>query len=358
MEMKRTFTIFLAGTIFLFTACSKKNDTTTNNSVGTTTNTPSVSTFAGSGIPGAIDGTKEQAEFNYPTGISISNEGYFFVADRQNDLARLITPLGVVSTLAGTAGMPGFNNKADSTLLFFPSGTSADAAGNVYIADNGNGVIREVTTTGVVSTYAGNVSGATFSTKALSAPFGVATDPAGDVFVADIGNNTIVKITPKGAITTVAGSGTSGSVNGTGTSASFNYPSGLVVDGVGNIYVADRGNNEIRLINTQGQVSTFAGGVTAGSANGKGTAASFNGPAGICMDSSGNLYVADSNNNMIREIATDGTVTTFAGTGQAGATNGSPLASTFNNPQGVAVDPYFRVFVCDTGNSLIRLIQQ
>jgi sugar lactone lactonase YvrE len=358
MKMNRTFIAFSAGAILLFTACSKNNDNTSGNNGGSPVTTPAVSTYAGTGVPGYLDGASSIAKFNFPTGICLGAIGDLIIADKQNDVIRAISPQGGVVTIAGTPGTPGLNNVSDSTMFSAPNEVAASASGNILVADEANGVIREITTFGVVSTFAGNVKGATFQTTLIHSPVGVAIDAEGNVYVSDAATNSIVKITPKATITTVAGNGTRGSGNGTAATASFNQPTGLVVDGEGNVYVADAGNNEIRLINTQGQVSTFAGSLTAGKANGKGAAASFNNPMGVAMDSQGNLYVADANNNQIREIATDGTVTTLAGSGGAGANNGALSSSTFNSPEAVAVDSQGNVYVCDTGNSLIRIIQQ
>jgi sugar lactone lactonase YvrE len=355
--MKRIFTPFFAGLFFILASCSKKNDNPSLPSVSDTL-TPTVTTFAGSGSPGSANATKTLASFDFPTGIAIDKNGYFLVADNLNETIRAITPLGVVGTICGTVGTSGYKNTTDSVLFNSPQGIALDPLGNIYIADQYNGVIRVINTSGVTSTYAGNKSDATFSTTLFSAPTGLATDAAGDLFVSDTRLNTITKITPKGVISTVAGNGLAGNANGTGTSATFYQPIALVVDGEGNIYVADAGNNEIRLINTQGQVSTFAGNGSQGSSNGKGAAATFHAPSGIGIDSQGNLYVADSGNNEIREIAADGTVSTLAGTGATGAANGSPSTSTFNGPTGLVVDPYSHIYVVDSGNNLIREIVQ
>jgi sugar lactone lactonase YvrE len=356
--MNKTHNIFLAGMLLAITACSKKNDSDNNSTGGgTTTTTVEVTTVAGTGVPGTLNGAAGQAQFDNPTGISISSSGYIFIADRQNQLVREISPGDVVANVEGTAGVQGYKNTADSVEFKNPNGVAVDAAGTIFVADEGNGYIRAISNTGVTITFAGSVAGALIKTAFLS-PAGVAVDAAGDVFVGDVGKNTVTKITAKGIVTIVAGTGSQGFVNGSGTAASFNQPTALVTDGEGNIYVADYGNNVIRLINNQGQVSTFAGSGTAGNTNGKGTAASFNGPSGIAIDSQGNLYVADSKNNTIREISINGAVTTLAGTGAAGATNGALTAATFNNPEGVAVDSEGNVYVADTGNNVIRKIAQ
>jgi sugar lactone lactonase YvrE len=349
--MKKYSTLFLAGALFV-TACSKKTETTSPSIV--IQNTPDVITLAGSGTQGFADGTKALATFNYPAGITINSDGFLFIADKLNNIIRIISPQGVVNRIAGT-GASGLSNAKDSVAFNFPSSVAVDAAGNVYVADQGNSVIREINIQGVVTTLAGKGSAIPAN---FNGPSGVAADAGGNVYVADNGNNMIRKISSKGVLTTFAGSGVRGASNGTGTAATFNQPQSLAVDSDGNVYVADAGNNLIRKISAGGVVTTLAGSGNAGAANGVGTAASFNRPAGIAVDASGNVYVGDSNNNMIRKISPDGTVITLAGTGAAGASNGLLAAATFNGPQGVAVDQYKRVFVVDTGNGLIRIIRQ
>lgn len=344
--MKRYSTLLFLITLFFATACSKKNDTVPNQPV-VIDNTPTVITFAGSGAQGFADGTKAQASFKFPTGIAINGDGFLLVADKQNERIRIISPQGVVNTIAGT-GAVGFSNKKDSATFNFPSSVAVDAAGNVYVADAGNLAIRAIATSGAVSTFAAGFNG----------PTGVASDAKGNLYVADNGNNLIRKVSPQGVVTTFAGDGLRGSKNGTGAGAEFNQPQALAIDSSGNVYVADEGNNLIRKITSLGVVTTVAGSGSAGVKNGIGTAASFDGPAGIAVDASGNLYVADSNNNLIRKIASDGTVSTLAGTGLPGSDNGVLTTASFKNPQGVVVDQYNRVFIADTGNGLIRMIKQ
>ncbi|HTD41460.1 MAG TPA: NHL repeat-containing protein [Mucilaginibacter sp.] len=351
--MKRYSILLLLITAFFVTSCSKKNDTVPNQPV-IVDNTPTVTTIAGSGTQGFADGTKAQASFKFPTGITINSDGFLFIADKQNNRIRIISPQGVVNTIAGT-GAIGFSNKKDSVSFNFPNSVSVDAAGNVYVADVGNSAIRAINALGVVTTFAKNGTGVS---PGFNGPTGVVSDASGNVYVADNGNNLIRKISPKGVVTTFAGDGVRGSKNGTGAGAEFNQPQALAIDSSGNVYVADEGNNLIRKITSQGVVTTVAGSGSAGVKNGIGAAASFNGPAGIAVDASGNLYVGDSNNNLIRKIAPDGTATTLAGTGLPGSLDGMLASASFNNPQGVVVDKYKRVFVVDTGNGLIRMIQQ
>jgi sugar lactone lactonase YvrE len=198
--------------------------------------------------------------------------------------------------------------------------------------------------------------GGTGSAASFVSPVGFAVDSAGEVYVADYGNDEIRKITPAGAVTTLAGSGAQGNADGTGSAASFNYPESVALDSTGNVYVADYGNNEIRKITPAGVVTTLAGSGEKGDADGTGSAASFNGPEGVAVDSAGNVYVADYGNNQIRKITPAGAVTTLAGSGAQGNADGTGSAASFNGPEGVAVDSAGNVYVGDEFNNEIRKI--
>jgi len=156
--------------------------------------------------------------------------------------------------------------------------------------------------------------------------------------VADTGNSLIREITPAGVVSTIAGSGVAGLVNGTGTAASFNHPEGIVLDASGNIYVADTGNNCVRKISSGAVVTTLAGSGTAGFSDGTGTAASFNDPQGITVDACDDVYIADTNNNRIRKITSAGVVTTFVGSGAAGFVLGIGTAAEIDQPLGLGID--------------------
>ena len=242
----------------------------------------------------------------------------------------------VVTTFASEG--PGVYNPSGATTSSFnvPSGVAVDGAGNVYVADTENELIRKISPTGVVSNLAGSgqvgSANGTGMTASFSEPLGVAVDGAGNVYVADAGNNLIREISPTGVVTTLAGNGQQGSTNGMGTAASFNFPSGVAVDGAGNIYVADFGNCLVRKINSLGEVTTLAGNDQVGSTNGTGAAASFNLPMDVALDGAGNVYVTDYGNNLIRKISPSGVVTTLAGSGQKGSFNASGTAASFNNP--------------------------
>ena len=332
--------------------------------------------------------------------VDIAGHNYVYVADQDNCLIRKITPAGVVTTLAGdtydqTNGNSywGYADGTNSAAKFtWPYGVATDGSGNVYVADLGNNLIRKITPAGVVTTLAGDTydltngysywgyADGTNSAARFNGPIGVAADGSGNVYVADTYNDLIRKITPAGVVTTLAGdtydltNGYSywGYADGTNGAASFNGPIGVAADGSGNVYVADSKNNLIRKITPAGVVTTLAGDTNdltnghsndgyADDANG---AAMFNGPSGVAMDGSGNVYVADSGNNLIRKITPVGVVTTLAGDtndlingySNYGYADGANGAAMFNNPFAVATDGSGNVYVADSGNNLIRKI--
>ncbi len=337
---------------------------TSNNTIRKITPAGVVSTLAGTaGVSGPTDATGAAASFFYPTGVATDSAGNVYVADTGNNTIRKITPAGVV-TLAGTAGVRGHADGIGvAASFFYPNGVATDSAGNVYVTDAGNYTIRKITPAGVVSTLAGTarVSGsadATGAAASFSYPNGVTTDSAGYVYVTDYGNHTIRKITPAGAVSTLAGTaGVFGSADATGAAASFRYPYGVATDSAGNVFVADTGNYTIRKITSAGAVSTLAGTAGVGHADGIGAAASFKIPYGVAADSAGNVYVADFGNSTIRKITPAGVVSTLAGTaGVFGSTDATGAAASFQSPFGVAADSAGNVYVADFGNSTIRKI--
>jgi streptogramin lyase len=352
--MRKYLPLLLIGLLFI-TACSKKS-TPVANQVVTVVTAPlpagTVTTLAGSGAQGSANGTQGLASFNAPAGVAVDLAGHVYVADFENFLIRGVTSNGMVTTLAGS-GVDSLANGTGAAASFsFPVGVAVDASYNVYVADLGNEEIRKITPNGVVTTFAG--SGAAGSANgsgtavSFSLPTGVAVDASGNVYVADQNNNLIREINPSGTVSTLAGSGSAGYVNGAGTGASFNTPSGVAVDASGNVYVADLENRVIRKITPAGVVSTFAG-AAGGSVN-------FSAPVGVAVDANGNVYVADQKTNLISMITPAGVATTLAGSGAAGSANGVGTTASFNFPTGVAVDFDGNVYVADRGNNMIRKI--
>jgi sugar lactone lactonase YvrE len=276
-----------------------------NGGGGDTTSSITVSTLAGDGTMGYADGTGTTAKFSRPEGVAVDSTGNVYVADTDNNRIRKITPSGVVTTLAGDGTMGYADGTGTAAKLSGLRGVAVDSAGNVYVADSGNR-IRKITPLGVVTTLAGDGTQGYADGTGTTAKFndlrGVAVDSAGIVYVLDYGNHRIRKITPLGVVTTLAGDGTTGSyADGTGTAAKFNQPQGVAVDSAGNVYVADTGNGSIRKITPEGVVTTLVGGWgSIGYADGTGTAAKFTVLAKVTVDSEGIVYVVDS--NRIRKI--------------------------------------------------------
>jgi DNA-binding beta-propeller fold protein YncE len=333
-----------------------------------------VSTLAGTaGVVGSTDATTgANASFNSPTGLAVDSSGNVYVADSGNDTIRKITAAGVVTTLAGQVGVSGSNDGTGTSAQFAgPSGVAVNSVTHhLYVADSNNNEIRDIVLPGgVVSTLAGNAAvphGATDGTGAAALfwqPVGVAVDSTGNVYVADYLNSTIRKITTPGAVvTTIAGSpGSFGHADGTGAGATFNGPLGLTVDGTGaNLYVADAGNATIRQVTTAGAVVTTLAGTAGhlGYADGSGAAASFSNPSGVATDASGNVFVADSDNNEIRMVTTPGAaVSTYAGSiGGRGYLDQAWVLAKFNDPHNIAMDAAGNTYVGDLGNNVIRFI--
>jgi len=316
-----------------------------------------VSTFSGNGSTGSTNGQGVVAKFNKPQGIAVDSSGNVYVADYNNHMIRKIDPSGNVTTLAGSTSSGSTNGQGASAKFKFPIDVAADSFGNVYVADKGNHLIRRIDSSGNVTTLAGSVGSGGLTNgqgtaAKFSSPYGVEVDLSGNIFVADHNNHQIRKIDPAGNVSTFAGSGTAGFANGQGTNAKFNKPIGLALDILGNLFVADANNNRIRMVDPSGNVTTLAGTGSSGSSNGLGTEATFNYPRYLAVDSFGNLYHPGS--NLIRKIDSLGNVTTLAGTGSQGSDNGLGNEATFNAPTGVAIDQFGNLYVSDDSNNMIR----
>ena len=370
-----------------------------------------VSTFVG-GKEGFANGQGSAAQFYQPYGMVIDMAGNLYVADHRNHRIRKITPKGEVSTFAGGEALFA-DGQGSVARFYYPSAIAIDAAGNLYITDTGNNLIRKVTPNGIVSTLASGEKGfadAQGSAARFNKPRGIAIAVAGNLYVTDTQNHRIRKITPKGEVSTFAG-GERGFADGQGSAARFNEPSGIAVDAADSLYVADRGNHRIRKITSTGVVSTLAGGewrfqdetfsdgqgnivwfcspfgdetkegikrvrkVTPEgevstlvgskwrfkdetSSDGQGSVARFCSPSGIAIDTAGNLYVADTDNHQIRKITPEGEVSTLAGGGGAGFSDGRGSAARFYEPSGIAIDATGNLYVADRVNCRIRKVTQ
>lgn len=273
------------------------------------------------GTTGSADGTGAAARFNNANYVAVNSAGTLYVGDFLNHTIRAITPAGVVSTLAGSPGVNGYADGTGAAARFNGSGGLAvDSAGNVFVADWDNFVIRRITPAGVVTTLAGTAGAGgsvdgTGAAARFSNPNGLAIDAAGNLHVADWGNHTIRRITPAGVVTTLAGTpGAPGSANGTGAAARFNQPNGVAVDSAGNVYVSDAANHTIRRITPAGVVTTLAGQPGAsGNTDGTGSAARFDTPAWLTISPSGDLFVTSGAGDTVRKITAAGVVTTAVG---------------------------------------------
>ena len=324
-----------------------------------------VTTLAGQAqVSGAANGSGTNALFSDPAAIVMDAGGNYFIADSRNHAIRKVTTNGVVTTFAGKLGVSGSANATGTNATFnTPCGLAFDAGGNLYVSDTGNNVIRKIAPAGAVTTFAGATGSGGFldgaSGSALfNSPLGIIIATNGAVFVADGGNHCIRKISG-GNVTTFAGSPQVwGSADGSGTNAQFNGPCGLKFDARGILFVSDANNNTIRKISTNGIVTTFAGAAGKdGSADGDLSTARFRSPAELAFDRKGNLFVADSFNQTIRKISTNGIVSTVCGAaGISGTASGTNGVGKLFNPYGLAVAADGTLVVADTYNELVRAV--
>ena len=331
--------------------------------------TYTIQTFAGGGLGVNVPGTS--AGLNSPRSVALDAAGNVFFADANHIVLRLDATTGIVTLVAGN-GTPGFSGDggpATSAQLYYPAGVAVDAAGNLYIADAANQRIRKVSG-GVITTIAGNgTSGYTgdngpATSAQLFTPSAVALDSAGNLYILDFGNNVIRKVSASSlVITTVAGTNATygfGGDNGPATSAELYGPNGIAVDSAGNLYIADTSNSRIRKVSaSNGVITTFAGNGTPGFAGdgASATSAELNGPWGVAVDSAGNLYIADLGNNRIRKVS-GGEITTVAGNGTAGYSGdgGAAANAELNGPSAIAPDSAGNFYIADFENDRIRIM--
>jgi uncharacterized protein (TIGR03437 family) len=324
-----------------------------------------ISTVAGNGSKGysGDSGAATAAQLNGPEAVAVDSKGTLYIADSANHCIRMVQN-GTITTIAGnnTSGYTGDGASATKAQLNNPADVAVDSSGNLYIADAGNNVIRKVSG-GNISTYAGSVQnssngpgyggdGGPPSGAVFAAPVGVRLDSAGNLYIVDSGNKLVREIAA-GNINSVVG------INATATL--LNHPAGLALDAAGNIYIADSGNRRIYKYGTDGSFVTLAGNgaaVFAGD-NGAATAASLNDPTGVAVDAVGNIYIADRFNSRIRKVSPDGIISTIAGNGRTNYTGdgGSALQASLNFPNGVTVDASGNIYIADTTNNVVRMLK-
>ncbi len=331
-----------------------------------------ITTIAGNGQMsfGGDFGAATSAQLSAPDGVAVDNAGNVYISDFLNNRVRMVTPSGVISTYAGNgnSGFSGDGGPATSAQLSQPAGLAVDAAGNLYIADSNNSAVRKVTPSGIISTVAGtggsqgySGDGASATAAKMMAPMGVAVDPAGNLYIADFYGWIREVTSSTGVISTIAGNGSIGysGDGGPATAAQFYYPVGVALDLSGNVYVADSNNGAVRMI-SNGTISTVAGrGVLSYAGDGGlATFAQFSQISSIAVDAQSNVYVADTGNQVIRLFPLGGFVTTIAGNGTQGYTgDGGPATQAqMNNPNAVAVTPSGNVYVADSANNSVRLL--
>ena len=343
---------------------------TANHTIRKITAAGVVTTLAGTpGVRGSSDGTNQSALFDEPRGLAVDGLGTVYVADSANHTIRKISPSGVTTTFAGYPGLSGSGNGLGTNAQFFhPEGLAVDISGNVFVADTWNHTIRKITIGGLVSTFAGfagssGTNDGTGSGARFSGPAGVAVDNIGNVYVADSGNQIIRKCNAAGSVATLAGSPlVCGNSDGTGSAALFHQPQAITIDGAGYLYVADFWNQAIRQVSPGGTVITIAGSVTnPGSADGTDLSARFSGPAAITIPGPKDptIYVADSVMVILRKIIPSGSdwlVSTLAGFSSSGSSNGIQFTAQFFSPAGIAVDSAGNAFVADSLNHVIRKV--
>lgn len=343
-----------------------------------------ITTVAGNNSLGSGDsgdgGAATNAAFNYVAEIALDGAGSLYVADTFNSVIRKVSASGTITTVAGNnslgAGYSGDGGPATNAALNLPDSVLADGAGNLFITDTHNHVIRKVDPSGIITTVAGNASlgggysgdGGAATNAALNFPVSLALDGAGNLYFSEYYNHIIRKVNAAGIISTVAGNqrigGTYSGDGGAAINAGLNLPVGILVDGTGNLFIAEDGNNDIRRVDASGTITTFAGNPSLGAGysgdGGAATNAALNYPEQLAEDAAGNLYIPEYGNNILREVTTAGLITTVAGNQSLGAgyagDGGAATNATLNNPVGVALDRAGNIYIGDTHNNVVRKI--
>lgn len=332
-----------------------------------------ITTIAGTDSAGysGDGGLAVMAKLNYPTGVRADDSGNVFIADDENNVIRRVDRKGVITTIAGndTAGYKGDGGLAIAASIHYPGDLALDKKGNIYIVDSWNSVIRKVDKRGIITTVAGcdtggyGGDGGPAILAKLNIPSSMDVDARGNIYISDQKNAVIRKVDTAGFITTIAGTPGVFSYTGDGSSAKaarLGNICGLRVDTKGNVYVADHDNNAVRKIDTAGIITTIAGSATTGYSGdgGPAKAALLFHPMDISLDHTGNLFIADEGNNVIRKIDTNGIITTVAGIDSAGynGDNISADSAQLHTPCGITTDKFGNLYIADTYNQRIRKV--
>lgn len=321
--------------------------------------------YNGDGIPAVA------AQLHVPIGITMDSVGNIYFSDHINNRIRKINTAGIISTVAGdgTVGYTGDGGNATDAKLDNPTGVAVDHSGNLYFADEQNNAIRKVSSSGIITTISGNGTsgysgdGAAATAATLYLPYEMTIDPSGNLYIVDQDNNAIRKINTAGVISTFAGTGVFGysGDGGPATAAQVYYPTGITSDAAGNIYIADRGNNLIRKVNTSGIITSVAGTNFFGYSGdgGPATAAQLSFPSGVTVDRFGNIFFSDSYNYRVRMVNTAGIISTVAGDGVNGLSgDGGPATlASLSNPMGVVIDDSENLYIADANDCVIRKVK-
>ncbi len=341
------------------------------------TTTGIINTFVGNGTPGSTgdNGPASTAQINIPRGITIDHSGNLYFTDVfENVIRRVNIMTGTIYAFGGTAGTVGYTGDggpATAATFNQPDGITADSAGNVFFCDRLSKVVRRITTAGIISTVAGHDDslfcgdGGPALQAELDSPMASAYDAAGNLYIADYGNNCVRMVSPSGAITTFAGDALAGpgysGDGGPATAAKLNHPKAVATDAAGNVYIADAGNSALRVVHTSGNISLFAGTPTVAGYSGDGgsaLSAKLSDPAGLIVDTAGNVYVSDAGNSALRVIHTSGNIGAVAGNGSpgSGGDGGSAASAQLVYPMGLAFDAVGNLYIADSGAARVRVI--
>ncbi len=352
--MKKIYVIML---VISVAGCKKYNTTNTNTGTTQPEDKWVVTTIAGDGSADFANGAASSAKFHFPEDVAVTGDGDIYVADAGNSLIRKIAG-GQVSTFAGS-GFGFINGVGPSAEFKYPFSIALDVNGDMYASDVRDARIRKLTGAADVSTYAGTDEEGFRDGSTAIAQFAeekrVVADADGNLYIADSQNNRIRKVSVSGTVSTIAGDGTAGFKDGRGEEAQFNFPDGIAIDKQGNLFVSDASNYRIRKITPDGQVSTLAGSSAFGFTDGDNHTAQFQFPTDMVIDKDGNLFVIDI--NRVRKISPQGNVVTIAG-GADGFADGEGAAAKFNTPDGLGIDADGNVYVADTDNNRVRKISR